>query len=175
MAFEIPSKTLDFWKHDSERRQATDNPVQIFTTEDLAWIEETWGGRVPEDYRLFVTTYGAVSLNAPGVASWIMYVYRDDESETWEQGRVFEFLGTEGMKRHRAWMREDPDKPVFPSGYFPIAQNGLMSFFIMRVGMDASEVFFWEESDDPWGEGANTKLAFVAKNLADLFQNLKIG
>ena len=169
----IPTVLTEFWDQQIQDKSTCEDPIQVFSEEDLAEVSQLWGGDLPESYCDFASRFGSVSLEGDGIPRWLMYSYKDGSNKRWMQGSVSGFLSSYWMKRHRAWLYSDPVSPCFPPGYFPIAQDGTMSFFVMRLDSIAREIWFWEESDEPWGSEDNDRLGFVADSLEDFFQILK--
>jgi len=150
--------------------------VEHPTKQDMAWMEQAWGGVLPPDYRAFLGEFGCVSLeDAEGLPRWITYNRQEADGFTsYGETSLWTFLNRDRMKRDRAWLVEDAGGSLLPPGYIPVATGGGFCYFLLRLGAAPSPVYVWEDSSDPWGEGENTVLGHAADSLADFFTNLRI-
>ncbi|MCY6380248.1 SMI1/KNR4 family protein [Hoeflea prorocentri] len=154
-----------FWKSKQD--------IQKACSEDFSWMEEVWGGKIPQDYRKLVEAFGYPYLNDGEVPRWLTYKFEDpDRIVDVCQGSFDHFLTPEQMKKDRSWLTDSAEGSLIPPGYMAFAVGGGFVYFLLKLGVVSSSVYVWEESDDPWDTNDNTRIGLAANSLDEFFAQL---
>lgn len=79
--FSIPRKVLSFWQdQDAQRQAAGREPAMAISAEEFRRIESVWGFALPEAYKRFLATYGAVEF--PEAFSVFDYVRKASDGKS---------------------------------------------------------------------------------------------
>ncbi len=175
--FTIPDDVLVFWKNrNAERRTSGRELVRLMDAEDFRRIESVWGFALPEAYKRFLATYGAVEF--PEAFSVFDYVRKSSDGEEHRsEGDISCMATAEALERAHYYLIADPDneteEPFFPPNMLCFAGSSGTDQLLLELGTATPRVWFWEDSNDAFGQGENRHLGFVANSFEDFVNNLR--
>lgn len=177
MMFTIPDKVLAFWQDRNVQRQAAGRePAMAMGAEEFSRIESVWGFALPEAYKRFLATYGAVEF--PEAFSVFDYVRKaPDGGEHRSEGDISCMATADALERAYHNLIADPDneteEPFFPSNMLCFAGSTGTDQLLLELGAGTPRIWFWEDSNDAFGQGDNRYLGFVADRFEDFINNLR--
>ncbi len=160
-----------------------------FDKNDLIEIETETSIKLSEEYKKFVLNYGAVQFNNSTYNDFLessrkKYAFIDipdtidcfyDNGEKYLVSISNFFRKWEVIENYdthtRGGLWEDVTL-LFPKEYLPIARNVSDDYFLLES--ESGKIFFWERCEDEWENNGNDKLGFVAKNLDEFIDSLRI-
>lgn len=163
--------------------------------EKIVEIEAMWGRTLPDDFKKFALTYGAVSLNTS--------LYNDfletPEGERFSAGDIPEAtqatftLGTQSETRvviltqfYLAWEIKmtyeqftqgglvDDVTAVIPNFLLPFASDVGGNLFLIESKEDGGRIFYWETNYEEWGTPDNNLVGLVADSFDAMIESLYV-
>lgn len=131
---------------------------------------------VPESYIEFITRYGYLVFDPLDDPCEFEYEYREPEMSMKFADSVSTFMPADKVKAyyHGLVVEEDDDLPKFPNFMLPICFNPGQSHVLLECGGESDRVWFWEFQGEPWGEGNNVRLGFVADTFQAFLDKLRV-
>ncbi|MBT0957861.1 SMI1/KNR4 family protein [Alphaproteobacteria bacterium KMM 3653] len=148
--------------------QAAVPAPEIMGPEHWARIEAAYGAPLPEAYKAFTGTYGAVTFPMDAPNSF-RYLYQDGGLSEYFEGRINSFKDTATLLLNHRFLIADADneeeEPFFPANMLPFAGDPGQNQILLELGTESPAIWFWEDQPEAFGHGDNTRLGFIAPDL----------
>lgn len=173
--FELDQQTLEAWAAQADNTPEQGGPPEIMGPKEFAEIEGVYGARLPEAYKTFMSTYGAVQFT-DAIPRNFQYLYEEGPKKQYFQGHIQGFVNTETLMLFFVNLLEEPDneeeEPFFPRNMLPFASNMDQDCILLELSQDTPRIWYWEDNPYGWGHGSNTRLGYIAPDLKTFIENL---
>lgn len=167
--FTIPDALVTFWrKRDAERQAEGLAPVARMGAADFRRIEAIWRAALPEPYKRFMATFGAVEFPD----AFCVFEYRRPEpsgATRVAQGDIASMATAETLELAHRHLIANPDnasgKPFFPPDMLCFAGSAGTDQILLELGTATPRIWYWQDSNEAFGEPGNTQLGFVADSF----------
>lgn len=171
--FNIPEKTLKFWKQKDKPKATRDDIVKLknYITNTLPDL----GADLSKPYIEFISTYGFVTFDTLALDTFWYEYSEGDQTQRFPGAIAFVQKIDRLVQVHQTMTgkKYDNSERFIPDFMLPIGVSNGEDYICLELGGQHDRIFYWEESFDPWGEGSNTRLGFVADNMYDFINNLE--
>jgi hypothetical protein len=132
---------------------------------------------VPESYFEWITRYGCPEFDSLDDPCCFKYSYREPELSMEFEGAISHFMVPQRVSQYYSALvldENEEDVPKFPPFMLPIGLDYGQSHVLLECGGPSDRIWFWEFQADPWGQGNNVRLGFVAPTLSAFLQALYV-
>ena len=144
------------------------------TEEDVSYVEQHIGSRLPEGYRFFLLQYGSEKAYFNELVGFAIETYPDGVC------CIDTFIGAVPVETHYCYDLVSHRKEIegyLPNNILPVADDGAGNYVCLSVaGDDAGQVYFWnhEEVRGIEEEPSCKNMEFVASSFTDFITKLQI-
>jgi hypothetical protein len=167
---QVPIETLAYW-------QSREGEFKTASPEVVATVAKMGGGRLPADYLGFIANYGFVPWEYTVPDRFDAKV--DDGGQTVVTERAVTHLWSHvalARMLENIW-RDDPANgfPMLPTNMFPVAGTAGQDLILMELEPQNGRIWYWQFSNDAWGQPSNRVLGHVANSFTDFINGLRMG
>jgi len=160
--FQLSDETIKYWN---------DNGLHPVENSEIATLEDYIGAKAPTGYIEFVKVFGGVDFGS-NIPNRFSYSYIDNGYSEHFNQVVGHIKRPERALRYYDGLRNDDDLK-FPPNLLPFAMDLSQGELFIEFGKPTEQIFYWNFDNHDW-TNTHMRLGFVAHNMYDFLNNLKL-